>query len=183
MSCKVEEDMSDEEAKAPEIGALLIDGRSLAGILMDAEPGATQRRRRAQPGLDHVIKEIIDKHEEIGSKVGVLGDQVTDIQTATKQIALIESFLPAAQKFVEMCNETIAILDHQRHEQISAIASIIDTQASALKRPDLRAHYEKTRAYRSSIAKKAAKTRRKKAKAEASEQKQEAAEAAAQDES
>lgn len=154
-----------ERLKRPEMRTLIIDARALAGILVDAEPGTMRGLKRAQAGFDRVLKEITDNQANVGPEVGVLQSQVDELNQLTEKIALIDVYLPAAQKLVEMMLETQAIYDHRRHEIISAVAKVVDTQSVALKRDEYRAHYAETRDYRSAIAKKGVKTRQKNAAA------------------
>ena len=77
-----------------------------------------------------------------------------------ERIAQIDAKLPAASKLVEMMEETRALLDDQRQRLISAVASVAEAQAKAFGDSDTLARYEKTRAYRSAIGLKAARTRR-----------------------
>lgn len=155
-----------EKTKRPEVRALTIDARALAGILLDAEPGSTQGMRRARPGFNRVLQEITDNQANVGPTIGILQSQIDELSQLTEQMAAIDVYLPAAQKLVEMMVETQTILDHRRHEIISAVAKIVDTQSTALKRPEIRAHYAETRAYRSAIAEKGVKTRKKNAAAQ-----------------
>lgn len=165
MTCKPEEQIMTERTKRPENRALTIDARALAGILVDAEPGSTQGMRRARPGFARVLKEITDNQANVGPTIGIVQGQIDELNQLTEKMALIDVYLPAAQKLVEMMVETQTILDHRRHEIISAVAKIVDTQAAAMKNAEIRAHYAETRAYRSAIAKKGVKTRQKKAAA------------------
>jgi peptidoglycan hydrolase CwlO-like protein len=79
--------------------------------------------------------------------------------------------LPAALKLVEILHESKAAIDDKRQRLISAFAQPAESRAKAQGNDTtLLAKYEKTRAYRSAIAEKGAKTRKKK-EAEAAETK------------
>ena len=69
------------------------------------------------------------------------------------------------EKFLEVMQETRAVLEDKRQRIIYNVASSVDRREKET--PGLQAKYEKTRAYRSAIAKKAVKTRLKNAEAEA----------------
>lgn len=153
------------EPKRPEVRSLIFDATPLKDILVDADAGTMRGLKRAQAGFDRVLQEITDNQKNVGPMVGVLQSQVDELNELTEKIALVDVYLPAAQKLVEMMLETQAVLDHRRHEIISAVAKVVDTQSAALKNEQLRAHYQQTREYRSAIAKKAVKTRKKNAAA------------------
>lgn len=156
-----------ERPKEPDLRALVIDARPLAGILIDVEPGSTQGLRRARPGIERVLKEIIDNQADIGPTIGILQSQVDELKDLTAKMALIDTYLPTVEKLGEMMRETKAIFDNRRHEIISAVAKQVDTQAHAQKNPQIRALYAATREYRSEPAKKSVKTRQQKAAAAA----------------
>lgn len=164
MHCEPEEQVMTE-FKKPEMRSLIIDARALDGILVDADAGTMRGMKRAQAGFHRVLQEITDNQRNVGPEVGVLQSQVDELNQLTEQIALVDNYLPAAQKLVEMMLETQALLDHRRHEIISAVAKVVDAQSAALKKDELRAHYQHTRSYRSAIAKKGVKTRQKNAAA------------------
>jgi hypothetical protein len=77
-----------------------------------------------------------------------------------RRIAKIDALLPAARKLVELLEETRAVLDDRRQRQMSAIATAAEGRAKVLRKPELLAKYEKTRAYRSAGAMKGVRTRR-----------------------
>jgi len=101
-----------------------------------------------------------------GPKAGVTADEAAELVTATAQIAQIRAYRPAVAKLLEMLDETESKLDNRRDTLIRVIAESVDAKAKTVG-PDLFAKYEKTRAYRSAVGNKAAKTRKKNAGAEA----------------
>jgi hypothetical protein len=78
--------------------------------------------------------------------------------------ALSAGNLPALLKAVEVLTETRYLLDDKRQHIVLDAAQAVDRRAKS--NPDLVAKYEKTRAYRSAVAKKAVKTKEKNAAGE-----------------
>lgn len=156
--------MSNELMK-PEKGALIIDARPLEHVLVDAKPGATRGMQRAKAGFSDAVKEVIDNQAKLGSKIGILESQVDELKELNEQMALIDGYMPAVKKLLEMMVESQTIIDNRRHEIIRVVAKTVDAQAAAMKDDTLLAKYEDTRKYRSAIAFKAAKTRKKNAAA------------------
>jgi hypothetical protein len=148
----------------PASGELLIDARAMESFLVDLEDGATQGMRREQEGMADVVQEISANQKGWGSKAGVTADEVAEIVTATAQIAQIRAYRPAVAKLLEMLDETEAQLDDRRDTLIRIVAESVDAKAKTVG-PDLFAKYERTRAYRSAVGNKAAKTRKKNAAA------------------
>lgn len=150
-----------EPIKPPESGSLLIDARPLEGILVDVKSGARRGMSRAQTGFDEAVEEIFANHPKIGIAIGVLQSQIDELRTLNHQMDLVAAFMPAINKLAEMADETQTVLDNRRHEIIRVIVKTVEAQAEAMKDESLLAKYEKARNYRSAIAKKAARTRKK----------------------
>jgi len=159
--------MSDDTTKRPPLGALLIDARSLDGILVDVKPGSTRGMQRAQPGFDEVLQEIFDNQPTYGAKIGILQSHIDELKQLNEKIERVNQFLPAIRKLGEMMVETLTVLDNRRHEIVRLVARNVDAYADAEKDDTVLAKYAQTRRYRSAIATKAAKTRKKKAAAAA----------------
>ena len=106
------------------------------------------------------IEEIKANHVVEGGTSVVFEAMYSELLLVEERIAQLDAKLPAASKLVEMMEETRALLDDQRQRLISAVASVAEAQAKAFGDSDTLARYEKTRAYRSAIALKAARTRR-----------------------
>ena len=68
-------------------------------------------------------------------------------------------------KLLEMINETEALLEDKRETLIRSVAASVDAKAK-LVGEELLAKYEHTRAYRSAVGTKAAKTRKRNGEAE-----------------
>lgn len=148
------------------IGALAVDCTTLKAFLVDLPPGARRGLRAEQDGFGDVIAEILSNQVEIGDKAGVTKNDIEELSLANERIAQIDVHLPAVRKLLEILEETRAKIDDQRQRQINAIAGAVEGRAKALSDPTLLAKYEKTRTYRSAVALKGAKTRKKNAEAE-----------------
>ena len=77
--------------------------------------------------------------------------------------------LPAASKLTEMIEESINKREGEREGLIGDIAAAVDRKTMRGSQADLVVQFEETRAYRSAVAVKAAKTRRERAAASATE--------------
>lgn len=146
------------DPKQPLKGELSVDATEL-GFLVDLEPGARARLRTAQPGLHEAIGEIKANQIVHGGSSVVPEAMYSELMLVEGRIAQIDAKLPAASKLVEILVETRALLDDQRERLVSAVASITEAQAKAFGDNGILARYEKTRAYRSAIGVKAARTR------------------------
>jgi hypothetical protein len=152
-----------ENSKPVELGALAIDCTSMAPFVQDLVPGALVGMRSRQPGYDDVLNEITSNQPTLGGRAGVTDEDIQAFLLANERIAMIDAQLPAARKLVELLEETRGKLDDQCQRQVSAVAVSVESRAKAYGDDELLARYEKTRAYRSAIGLKAARTRRKNA--------------------
>ena len=150
------------DPKMPEVGEVHIDATDLLTFLKDLPEGATRGMRTEQDGFVEVLQEVLSNQAAYGDKAGITTGDINDLVLANDRIAQIDRFLPAAQKLVEMLEETRAQLDDQRQRAVNGFARSVEDRAKS--REDgasLLARYQKTRVYRSAIGVKAAKTRRK----------------------
>jgi len=147
---------------APPIGSLAIDASALKGFLVDLPEGETQGMRREQDGIDVVVQEITSNQNEWGGAAGVTADEVSRVVTATERLAQLRAYRPAVAKLLEMIDETEAQLEDTRDTVLRSIAESVDAKAKTAG-PGLLAKYEQTRAYRSAVGRKAARTRQKQA--------------------
>jgi hypothetical protein len=152
-----------DEMKTVDIGTLLIDATPFAEFIVDLPPGARQGLRSEQAGYGDAVAEVVSNQAVWGDQAGITAGDFAELTLANERIAKIDALLPAARKMVEVLEETRALLDDRRQRQVSAIATAVEGRAKALRKPELLAKYEKTRAYRSAIAMKAARTRRRNA--------------------
>jgi hypothetical protein len=150
----------------PDVGDRVFDGGEFI-YLKDVKPKELIGLRTAQEGLDGVLGEIFANQTDWGGKAGIHPDEYNDLVTTTERITRINKFLAPVAKFLEMMEETRAILEDKRQRIVFNVASSVDRREKET--PGLQAKYEKTRAYRSASARKAVKTRMKNAEAEAEE--------------
>jgi hypothetical protein len=168
------------DPNAPAVGSLKIDLTPMASFLLDLPPNGTVGMRTQQDGYDEVLLEIKSNQAEYGDAAGITATDFNSLMTADDQYAKIEAQLPAAMKIVEILIESKAAIDDKRQRMISAIAKGTEERAKANGNdPTLLAKYERTRAYRSAIADKAAKTRKKNEEAAAAKKAEDAAKDAA----
>lgn len=149
---------------APQPGTLIIDVSALASFLVDLPPGATQGMRTMQDGWDDVVAEINANQVVYGEDAGITAKEFARLQTLNDQYAQVVAFLPAAEKLLEILEESKASIDDERQRLASAFGQSVETRVKTNgAKGVLLAKYAKTRTYRSAIAVKAAKTRRKNA--------------------
>lgn len=142
-------------------GSFNIDGSEFNEYGEDLGPGECQGYQATREGYSEVYVEILANHALYGAKAGIPDADVTDMTTANERIARIDLFLPAYLKAAEILTETRAKIDDQRQRIALNSAASVDRRSG--QHPELLAKYQKTREYRSAIAKKAAKTRAKNA--------------------
>ncbi|AKT39531.1 hypothetical protein [Chondromyces crocatus] len=133
--------------------------------LVDVEPSALKGMKTAQSGLDRVLAEIIGNEVEWAEKAGVTAADMTQLFLLNERIARIDEFLAPVLKFAEMLSETRYVLEDQRQHILLNIGASVERRGKEM--PELLARYQKTRTYRSAIAKKAARTRKKNAEEQA----------------
>lgn len=154
------------DPKQPVWGELSVDAIALQNDLIDLPPGGLQRLRTEQPNFMTTLAEILGNQETYGARAGVTPLVFGDLLLANQRIADIDARLPAARKLVEVLEESRAVRVDQRQRLVSTIAKTVELQAKARDDEELLARYSQTRAYRSAIGKKAARTRRRNEKLE-----------------
>jgi hypothetical protein len=153
--------MADEQNK-PKLN-LTLDLTDLAGFLVDLPSGGLVGLRTEKDDFPGVMKELERNQEDHGKLAGVEESDLVELQTYTKQIAQIDSNLPAALKIAEILQESRAKLIDARERKASNIAKRVKLAADDKQAPELLATYESTIDYPNQIAEKAAKTRKKNA--------------------
>jgi hypothetical protein len=148
------------DPKNPAVGDVHIDATDLLGVLVDKPPEALIGLLTSQPGLDEAVAETVSVQPIVGVQAGVRDEDVAGIQQTIAHMSRIKSLLPAASKLVEVLQETHAVLDDRLQRQLFTIAATVENRAKMLRNDELLARYGKTRAYRSAIGKKAARTRK-----------------------
>lgn len=147
------------DPKQPDVGDLVIDASDLASFVVDLPPGARLGMRSEQPGFDAVMAEILANQPTLGERAGITATNFAALQQGQTRISQIDSRLPAARKMVELLEETRAVEDDRMQRLVSAIAISVTSRSRAFNDDELVARYEKTCAYRSAVANKAARTR------------------------
>jgi hypothetical protein len=155
------------DPKKPEVGEIHIDASSCGAYVVDLPPGGMSNLLSDHEGIDLVVGEIVANQPTWGDAAGVTAGDFNDLATANARIAEIDVYLPAARKLVELLTETRASQVEAREKVVRSIARSVDVRARKAGNEGLLGKYEKTRAYRSEIALKAAKTRKKAAEEKA----------------
>ena len=151
--------MANDPTK-PIVGELAVDCISIGGDLIDLPPGKLQRLRTEQPNFPRALTEILANQESFGERAGITPLVFQELLLANQRIDAIDERLPAARKLVEVLEESRAMRVDQRQRLVSTIAKTVELQAKARGDEEVLARYAETRAYRSAIGKKAARTRR-----------------------
>lgn len=146
----------------PALGSFHIDGTEFEAYAEDLPPGGLQGFTSTRDGFHEAAQELIAAHATYGKAAGIPDGDITDLAEINQQIARIDVFLPAYAKAAEVLAETRAKLDDKRERILLNGAKSVDRRA--VKNPTLLAKYEKTRDYRSAVAKKALQTKALKAK-------------------
>jgi hypothetical protein len=145
------------DLKNPVMGQFVFDGTEFLVYAVDLPPGACKGMLVTREGFEEVCKEMIANQTEWGGKAGIPDQEISELALTDERIARIDVFLPPLAKVVEVLTETRYMLDDKRQRIILDAAQAVDRRSGKL--PELKAKYEKTRVYRSVIAKKGLKTR------------------------
>lgn len=149
------------DPKNPVVGEFVFDGSEFTSYAVDLAPGDCQGMLPTREGFSLVCQELFTNQPALGAVAGITDQEIATLETANQRISRIDAFLPALQKAVEVLTETRYMLDDQRQRVALDAAKAIDRRAK--RTPELVAKYERTREYRSEIAKKALKTKAKNA--------------------
>jgi hypothetical protein len=153
-----------EDPKPPEFGSLVINGSEFEEYKVDLAPGECQGMLPTREGFLEACQELITHQAELGAKAGIPDGDVADLVTINARMARIDLYLPIYLKAAEILTETRYMLDDKRQRIALNAAQSIDRRAKSS--PELLARYEKTRVYRSALAKKGLKTKERNAEAE-----------------
>jgi hypothetical protein len=148
------------DPEQPIVGELKVDATALGPDLIDLPPGALQRLRTEQPDFPPTLIEILANQEAFGERAGITPLVFQELLLANQRIDAIDARLPAARKLVEVLEESRALRVDQRQRLVSTIAQTVELHAKARGDEEILGRYALTRAYRSAIANKAARTRR-----------------------
>lgn len=135
---------------------------AIKSYLFDLPAGATVGMRSAREGYIHVVFEITSNQPKLGDQAGITATQFSRFLELNDQYEGVKKQLPVVQKAVEVLRESRAYVDNLRHRLITMFANSVEECARMEgDAPALLIAYEKTVSYRSVIADKAVKTRRK----------------------
>jgi hypothetical protein len=115
--------------------------------------------RSEQEGCDRAEAEVDGNQATYGERAGITQHTYQELRKSKESIEKIRQKLHAVRKFKEILDESLAFHDDRRQRLLHSIADSVERQAKALGDHELLAKYEQTRAYRSSIARKAVRTR------------------------
>lgn len=121
-------------------------------------PGERQGMKVEHDGFEEVRMEIVDNQADWGEKAGIAPSDIAEFQLLNGRIARLDAFLPPFGKRYQVLLATRAFLADKREKLVNNVALSVDRRAAA--EPALLSRYQKTRAYRSASALKAAKARR-----------------------
>jgi hypothetical protein len=144
----------------PQVGDREFNGSEFTYIV-DLKPPDMQGMMTAQPGLAEVLLEVDGNILEWAEKAGLTAADVAELALVNERIARIDVFYPPVAKFAEMLIETRYSLEDRRQRILLNLGASVERRGKT--EPELLAKYQKTRAYRSAIAKKGARTRRRNA--------------------
>jgi hypothetical protein len=150
----------EKEVKQPGLNDLFVDARPCIGYTVDLQPGERQGLRVQMEGFDESAAEVIDNQEDYGERAGISDKDFQGFVTTVERRNELRKHLRVARKLVEILEESEAVHDDQAQRQIFGFAQVAEARARAYGDPEILARYEKTRAYRSAVGVKAAKTRR-----------------------
>jgi len=156
------------DPKNPVVGDFVFDGSEFAAYAVDLPPGGLQGLVSTYEGFAEACLELIANQASFGILAGITDQELKDLATANAQIERIDAFLPAILKAAEVLTETRYRVDDRRQRILLNAAQSVYRRAK--QQPDLLARYERTRQYRSTLAKKALRTRRRNAEASSANQ-------------
>lgn len=144
----------------PVIGQFVFDGSEFAAYAVDLPPGECQGLLKTREGFLLVCQELFTNQAAFGALAGIADQEIAELAAANQRADRLDVFIPALRKALEILVETRCQIDDDRQRIALNAAKAIDRRAR--KNPELLARYQKTREYRSEIAKKALKTKEEK---------------------
>jgi hypothetical protein len=158
---KVREPVS-RVASPPPANIFTIDLKPLKPFLVDLPAGAMRGMRQEQEGWVDVHAEIAGNQPKYGDAAGITATDFARFTALHTQYDQIAAELPVVEKADEILVESLAYVDDARHKLITQFADAVEAHAKGESGdPTLLTAYEKTIAYRSVIAEKGVKTRKK----------------------
>jgi len=147
-------------------GPYVFDLTPFEAHLVDLAPNAMQGARGVQPNIDGVLEELATAIPKYANDLEIHPDIYPRIVAATAAIPEMIKKVAQLEKALEVSKESLVRLINNREEDISDIGARAADKGTRGKKSELLTHFEKTIQYRSQIAEKAAKTRKKNAAGE-----------------
>ncbi|MBK9261723.1 MAG: hypothetical protein IPM54_18220 [Polyangiaceae bacterium] len=147
-------------------GPFIVDLTPEQAHLVDLAPNAMQGARGVQPNIEGVLEELAAAIPKYANDLEIHPDIYPRIVESTAAIPELASKVKKLEKLLEVAKESLVRLVNNREEDISDIGARAADKGTRGKKSELLAHFEQTIKYRSQIAEKAAKTRKKNAAAE-----------------
>ena len=147
------------DPKRPDVGDMSIDATEVGPVVVDLPPGGMLGLRSSQPGFAEALAELLSNQPVFGVQAGTRDEDIAEVQSILVYREKIAFLLPAASKLVELLTETDAVLDDRLQRHVHNVAHVVERRAKMQRNDELLARYAKTRAYRSAIGNKAARTR------------------------
>lgn len=144
-------------------GPYVIDLTPLKDHLVDLAPNAMQGARGVQPNIEGVLEELATAIPQYANDLEIHPDIYPRIVAASAAIPDLTIQVKQLEKALEVAKESLVRLVNNREEDISDIAARAADKGTRGKKSELLVHFEKSIKYRSQIAEKAAKTRKKNA--------------------
>ncbi len=148
-------------------GPYVFDLTPFQAHLVDLAPNAMQGARGVQPNIEGVLEELATAIPQYANELEVHPDIHPRVVTATAAIPDLMLQVEQMEKALQVAKESLVRLINNREEDISDIGARAADKGTRGKKSELLVHFEKTIKYRSQIAEKAAKTRKKNAAGEA----------------
>jgi hypothetical protein len=142
-------------------GPTVVDATALKDKLVDLPPKALKGARGPKEGLAEVLKELSTAVPNHGDEAEVHPAVYQRIVDRTSDIDALSQKEMEVLKLLEVIRETRGMMENNREEDISTLGTSVETKSEKDKNPALKAHFEKTIAYKALYAAKAAETRRK----------------------
>jgi hypothetical protein len=142
-------------------GPTAVDVTALKDKLVDLPPNALKGARGPKEGIAEVLDELSKAVPNHGDEAEVHPAVYQRIVDSTADIGALSQKKLELLKLLEVVSETLTKLENNREEDISTLATSVETKSDKDKNPALKAHFEKTIAYKAQYAMKAADTRRK----------------------
>lgn len=152
-------------------GPTVIDVTALEPDLVDLAPGALKGARGPKQGIAEVLAELAHAIPHHGDEAEIHPSVHARIVKSTTLITTLRSREAEIEKLLEVCRETRGMLENNREEDLSRIASSVEAKVLSGTNPGLAAHFQRTVDYKSQYAEKAVGTRRKNEEAKAAAEK------------